>query len=327
MLKTILKLVFAGGIIVWLLRSGKLDFNLVSQSLELGYYWLAALFIIICNACLSASRWKVLLEIKTGVKLSYVRFVKMTWIGLFFNSFLPGAVTGDFIKLLYAKDLDNRLTKTYLVTSVLMDRILGLIGLLFLVGSFSLSYYSEIITKSPQISKLMNINLLLFLGAIIFLITLFLPQKTQDLFLNLSLKVPFIGSKIEMTLKQVWLIGKNKLAVLKCLGISLTCQFLNVICFYLLIYQFIGNAVPLGHAFTFIPLGFVVVAIPISPAGLGVGHVAFQTLFSYFSVEGGASYFNLYFLLMIFNNLFGVIPYLLSSKKHSLTEASQFGQS
>jgi glycosyltransferase 2 family protein len=327
MLKTLLKLVFAGGIIVWLLRSGKLDFSLISQSFQLGYYWLAALSIIMFNACFSAARWKILLEIKTGEKLPYFRFIKMTWIGLFFNSFLPGAVTGDFIKLLYAKDLDEKLTKTYLVTSVLMDRVLGLIGLLFLVGIFSISYYSEIITISPQISKLMNVNLLLFVGVIVFLITLFLPQKTQDWFLNLSLKIPFIGSKVEMTLKQVWLIGKNKIAVIKCLGISLVCQFLNVVCFYILIYQFIGNTVPLGHAFTFIPIGFVAVAIPISPAGLGVGHAAFQTLFSYFNVESGASYFNLYFLLMIFNNLFGFIPYVLSSKKHSLADASQFEKS
>jgi glycosyltransferase 2 family protein len=327
MIKTLLKLTFAFGVIIWLLRSGKLDFNLVTQSFQIGYYWLAALAIIVFNACFSASRWKILLEVKTGVKLPYLKFVKLTWIGLFFNSFLPGAVTGDFIKLLYAKDLNDKLTKTYLVTSVLMDRILGLIGLLFLVGLFSSVYYSEVVIKSPEISKLMMINLLLFVAVIVFLITLFLPQKTQDFFLNLAAKTPFIGDKIETTLNQVWLIGKNKVAVFKCLSISLILQFLNVVCFYLLIYQFIENTVPLGHAFTFIPIGFVAVAIPISPAGLGVGHVAFETLFKYFGVAGGASFFNLYFLLMIFNNLFGFIPYVLSSKKHSLAEASQFEQS
>ena len=211
-----------------------------------------------------------------------------------------------------------------MVTSVLMDRILGLIGLLFLVGIFSLIYYSEIISKSPQIGKLMIINFLLFIVVISFLITLFLPQKVQDYFLKLSLNIPVLGYKIEKTLSQVWLIGKNKIAVLKCLFISLISQFSSVLCFYILIFKFVENGVPLGHYFTFIPIGFVAVAIPISPAGLGIGHVAFETLFSYFNIPNGASYFNLFFLLMIFNNLFGFIPYVLSTKKHSLTEAKQF---
>jgi glycosyltransferase 2 family protein len=324
MIKTVLKFVFAIAIIFWLLRSGKLDFTLIQQSFQMGYSWLAALIIIIMNACLGALRWKILLEIKTESKLSYFKFIKLTWIGLFFNSFLPGAVTGDFIKLLYAKDLSPKLSKTYLVTSVLMDRILGLIGLLFLVGIFSLIYYSEIISKSPQIGKLMIINFLLFIVVISFLITLFLPQKVQDYFLKLSLNIPVLGYKIEKTLSQVWLIGKNKIAVLKCLFISLISQFSSVLCFYILIFKFVENGVPLGHYFTFIPIGFVAVAIPISPAGLGIGHVAFETLFSYFNIPNGASYFNLFFLLMIFNNLFGFIPYVLSTKKHSLTEAKQF---
>ena len=268
-----------------------------------------------------------MLEVKAQAKLPYFSTVKLTWIGLFFNSFLPGAVTGDFIKLLYAKDLNKDLSKTFLITSVLMDRVIGLIGLLCLVGLFSIVSYSEVVGISPQIGKVMMVNFLLFIGVLVFLVTLFLPKNIQEIFLNLTLKLPFIGDKIHHTLEQVWLIGTNKLTVIKCLGISMVCQFLNVVCLYLLAYQFIGDAIPLAHAFTFIPLGFMAVAVPISPAGLGVGHVAFETLFGYFNIKGGASYFNLYFLLMIFNNLLGVIPYLLSGKKHTLAEANEFEQS
>ena len=105
--------------------------GLVKKSFSAGYYWLGCLAILIVQDVVSAFRWKILLEIKTGTKLPALSMIRLTWIGLFFNSFLPGAVTGDFIKLLYAKDLDPKLTKTYLVTSVLLDRIIGLIGLLF----------------------------------------------------------------------------------------------------------------------------------------------------------------------------------------------------
>ena len=327
MIKNILKFCFAGAIIAWLLKSGKLDFTLITQSFQQGYYWLAALTIIALNALMSTYRWKILLEIKAGTKLPYLPCVKLTWIGLFFNSFLPGAVTGDFIKLLYAKDLNKELSKTFLITSVLMDRVIGLIGLLILVGIFSMISYSEVIQISPQISNLMVMNFLLFIGVVLFLVTLFLPTSIQNIFLNLSLKIPVLGDKVHHTLEQVWLIGKAKVAVIQCLFISFLCQFLNVLTLYVLAYQFIGDAVPLTHAFTFIPIGFIAVAIPIAPAGLGVGHVAFETLFGYFNIKGGASYFNLLFLLMIFVNLLGVFPYLFSGKKHTLAEASEFEKS
>jgi glycosyltransferase 2 family protein len=324
MIKTILKFLFAGAIIFWLLKSGKLDMGLVKKSFSAGYYWLGCLAILIVQDVVSAFRWKILLEIKTGTKLPALSMIRLTWIGLFFNSFLPGAVTGDFIKLLYAKDLDPKLTKTYLVTSVLLDRIIGLIGLLFLLGLFSIVYFGEITGISPQINKLLYVNSFLFLGVIFFFISLFLSKNVQELLKDLAKKIPVIGNKIENTLEQVWLIGENKKAVIICALMSMLLQFMNVCALYTVSYPFMGEGIKLAYAFTFIPIGFIAVAIPISPAGLGVGHMAFEKLFGYFNITGGANFFNLYFLCLIFVNLFGFIPYILSGKKHTLKEAEEF---
>lgn len=326
MIKTILKFLFAGGIIFWLLRSGKLDMSLVKKSFSAGYYWLACLGILVVQDIVSAFRWKILLEIKTGTKLPAFSMIRLTWIGLFFNSFLPGAVTGDFIKLLYAKDLDPKLTKTYLVTSVLLDRIIGLIGLLFLLGLFSILYFKEVTGLSPQINRLLYVNSLLFIGVIFFFVSLFLPANIQEMLRGIARKIPVLGNKIDNTLEQVWLIGQNKKAVIICAIMSMGLQFLNVCALYTVSYPFMGEGIKLAYAFTFIPIGFIAVAIPISPAGLGVGHMAFEKLFGYFSIDGGANFFNLYFLSLVFINLFGFIPYILSGKKHSLKEAEEFSQ-
>ena len=51
---------------------------------------------------------------------------------------LPGVVTGDVVKLLYVKDMHKNFSKTYLLTSVFIDRIIGLCGLLFLTGFISI---------------------------------------------------------------------------------------------------------------------------------------------------------------------------------------------
>ena len=56
-------------------------------------------------------------------------------------------------------------------------------------------------------------------------------------------------------------------------------------------------------------------SIPIAPAGLGVGHAAFHTLFGYFGIKDGASLFNIYFIFVIMTNLTGIIPYLLIDRK------------
>ena len=147
------------------------------------------------------------------------------------------------------------------------------------------------------------------------------------MFRQMARRVPVIGNKIDNTLEQVWLIGQNKKAVIICAVMSMGLQFLNVCALYTVSYPFMGEGIKLAYAFTFIPIGFIAVAIPISPAGLGVGHVAFEKLFGYFSIDGGANFFNLYFLSLVFINLFGFIPYIMSGKRHSLKEAKNLAKS
>jgi uncharacterized protein (TIRG00374 family) len=327
MLKALAKVIFAVTIVVWLLKSGKLDFSLVPRALAEGYGWLWCFIALAAQAVLASIRWGVLLRIKTKQKIPLISLLRVTWIGLFFNCFLPGAVTGDLIKLVYAKDLDKDFSKTFLITSVLMDRVLGLMALLSILGFASALYYHEIVALSPRMESLVHFNFLLFAGAIIFLALLFLPQWIQEKAMALAERVPLLGSKIKKTLDQVWSIGHNKMTVALALAISLAAQLLSFFAFWVISHPFYGESIPLPYIFTFIPLGFMAVAVPISPAGLGVGHVIFDRLFHFAGVDGGASFFNLFFLCMVALNFLGIIPYLLSGKKHGLDEAQEFDQS
>jgi len=63
--------------------------------------------------------------------------------------------------------------------------------------------------------------------------------------------------------------------------------------------------------------------LPISPAGLGVGHVAFDRLFSMIGLHDGATVFNVYLIGQLTPCLLGVIPYLALRRTGKLpTEAS-----
>jgi len=138
------------------------------------------------------------------------------------------------------------------------------------------------------------------------------------MFLRLADKIPFIGHQIEKTLGQIWAMGENKVTILKCLLMSMVFQANNVYAIYLISSPFFDNPLTLGKAFTFIPLGLIATAVPISPAGMGVGHAIFGTLFGYYGISGGASLFNLYWLCYFFVNLLGVVPYLASGKRPDL---------
>lgn len=324
MLKTALKFIFAIGIIGYLISSGKLDFSLLGRAISSDTWWWVALILMTTQAAVSSIRWKWLLETGTSKKLPYLPLIKLTWIGLFFSSVLPGAVTGDLIKLVYARDLDQSLSKTFLVMSALVDRVLGLIGLILLTGIFTLLNISELRALSPKMEAVIHFNGVLFLGALVFLASLFAPKSIQKLILKFTDKVPVIGTRISKTASEIWVMGANKKAVTKALLLSILLQFSNVFSFWLLTMPFYGKELPLDVAFSFIPIGLISVAIPVSPGGLGVGHVIFDTLFKYVGVAGGASLFNIFYFAQLFENLLGFIPYVLSGKKHSLKEAESF---
>ena len=323
MIKIIAKFSLAITLIVWLVNSGKLDFSLIQKLITNSNNWIYAIILFIIQVSLSSVRWKIILKTKSINPLPLRKLISLTWIGQFFNTFLPGAVTGDLIKLVYARDLDKDLPKTFLVMSVFIDRILGLVGLILLTGTFTLLNYQEMIALSPKMKTLLPFNAILFLGAIVFLISLFLPKKPRSIILIICNKVPMIGAKLHKTFEQVWEIGKDKKAIILAIIVSLILQYTNIWVFWLIIEPFLEVSVPIGQLFTFIPIGMISIAVPISPSGLGVGHLIFDELFKLVNISGGASLFNLYFILIVSTNLIGVFPYLFS-KKHTLSEASEF---
>ena len=324
MIKIILKFIFAAGVIAWLVNSGKLDFKLIGKLLNHKDTLFISWIFLLIPVFISTYRWKKILEIKTKCSLKFFDILRVNWIGFLFSSILPGAVTGDLIKLVYVRDLNKSLSKSFLLLSILMDRVLGLIGLLFLMGTFSILNYQEITAISPLLKKMIHFNFLIFLGVLLFLIYLFLPTKLQSKILNFSTKIPLVGGKLHRLLEQFWLIGSHKKVVLISVTISIFAQSSAIFAFWNLASPFFDKPLSFIHSITFMPLGFVAIAIPISPAGLGVGHAIFDKLFGFFGVSGGASLFNLYWITYVSNNLLGIIPYTLNKKKHSLDETDEF---
>ena len=133
----------------------------------------------------------------------------------------------------------------------------------------------------------------------------------------------FIGNIIEK-LEMIWsdlCSIKNKL--IQILLISILVQTITAITFWFIVSPFIAQEFPIQQAMTILPIGMIIISLPIAPAGLGVGHAAFHSLFGYFGIDNGASLFNIYFILVLITNLTGVIQYILSSTKKSMKEMEE----
>ena len=324
MIKFIIKTSIAATLIIYLVKSGRMDFNLLAQSLQYPNEWIICFSLMLTNVMLTTFRWRWLLHLKSKIRFGFFTILKLTWIGALFSSILPGAVTGDIIKLLYAKDLDPSFEKSYLAATVLLDRIFGLCGLLGILGISTLFNYNELVHKSPELSNLIHFNFFLFAGVLAFLATLLLPQKWQKIILDFTAKFPKFHVLAKKTIGQFWHIGKNKNVIFKALALSTFVQLLQILAFYIVSKPFFDGPLDLAHAFTFIPIGFVTIAIPITPSGLGIGHALFEKLFSMYGISSGASLFNFYFVATTLINLLGLFPYLLSGKRHTASEAKHF---
>jgi uncharacterized membrane protein YbhN (UPF0104 family) len=96
--------------------------------LQANWWWIAAgvaaygVFEI-----LAGIRWQILLRVQ-GVHLSWSRLYGLLMVGLFFSLFIPGGTGGDLIKGYYLLKEAPVGRKTSAALSVVMDRLLGLLG-------------------------------------------------------------------------------------------------------------------------------------------------------------------------------------------------------
>ena len=83
-----------------------------------------------------------------------------------------------------------------------------------------------------------------------------------------------------------------------------------------------GRDVPLSAIASIFPLGVLTLIPPVSPAGIGVGHVAFDRLFAIIGLSGGATVFNVFLVGQIAPQLLGVFPYLALRREGTLPTAA-----
>lgn len=302
---TLLKISFAAGLVSWLVltdrfRLSELTTFLQPNHLIVGFSLLGVhLFIV-------SERWRFLLTTQ-GHMLKRIQSWRLTLKGLFFNFAVPGGVGGDVMKAFYLQK-DSGVSRAIAYSSVLIDRVIGLYTfvILALIG---------ILIEMQQLPNQISIlsNLLLWVGLIflalssgfIFIAKVPIPDRFKD---DLGIK-----GKIFRFSAACSLYVKQPSTLIKSIGYTVAAQMITLYFFSWFLNDIMLEPVSWPTLFFIVPLGFMLMAIPLTPAGVGVGQAAFYFLFHTFSnktIQSGSAVITAFQLLLFVWGLVGAFYYL-----------------
>lgn len=293
------KISLASALIWWIIERGGLDWSdfrilvqpvpfLVLAGLVLAQIWVANL------------RWQVLLvgqgligsssrsargsslnpEPKTSHWSLQALTLPLSLIGLFFNYAVPGSVGGDFVKAYYlTRKVPER--KLDASVSVLVDRLIGFFVMLA-SGAVAFYWFQPQLAGDPRIE---TIGVLTAFGAVGFLGVLLVAfsARARKMLTRFGLGrilslLPF-REALSRLYHSLHSYRKRPKAVLMAMGLSAINQVLLVL-FFAYIGTLQSESISSFGVYWFcIPVGLVVMSVPIAPAGVGVGQAAFFFLF------------------------------------------------
>lgn len=304
-----LKVSLGLGLIAWLVLSGRLELATLSKVLSNPSFVVLALLVwVVGPFILGAVRWVQLLR-GAGISLEGYRGAwKLQLIGLFFNSALPGAVSGDIVKTYYAIG-QTRARAQGPVWAALMDRILGVVAM-FLLSAVAVAYFYPVLWEHLPLRPVVGIILGFSAAAVVALCALSHEGVARWLW-GAGLRMPGVRSVLPLNpsgKRGQYL--KMRASVLRGLGISILVQMVCMFFFVAISYFVDGVLPPIGKVLVVYPIGILLSSVPLLPGGAGVGHVAFEELYAVAGMDNGANVFNIYMVTFLALNLSGVVPYL-----------------
>ncbi|MDO4461109.1 MAG: lysylphosphatidylglycerol synthase transmembrane domain-containing protein [Bacteroidia bacterium] len=130
-LLTILKIGVSGAAIYWVLSNVDI-YEIFTYVMSADYVYLCmALMAYIISQVISAERINVLYR-TIPLKMPFVEVVRLYWLGMFYNFFLPGGVGGDGYKVYYLKKHYECGVKR-VVSLLLSDRVSGLVAIVIYI--------------------------------------------------------------------------------------------------------------------------------------------------------------------------------------------------
>jgi len=321
----LLKAVVTSALVVWLVRSGGLNFA------ALKLLWTNPL--VACSGLLnfvlgfmfcSAWRWRLLLA-ALGVRLSLRHALGLQSIAGFFNFFVPGNVSGDLIKNHAVADKDAG----RLVAVTLVERVSGLIGLVWAAVP-SLIYSGKTLVEhrggGQLIAGVMTLFILSLVGPLIGYAVLRRlgnwesRSTSQDVWARRVLH--FLQAHVKSGTSTLLTLAARPKVLLSAILVSLLMHSMAMVNFWIVARHLDNAEATFAQVAALYPIGILSVMVPVSISGLGVGHVLFNELFRMLGLVRGADVFNVHMFSSLFLSLSGAVVYLLRKGRAQTAQKS-----
>lgn len=287
--------VVVGGIIwaiLWLSKGQRWD-NLTKAFLQINI-WVFALALGLSTAgqILVAFRWWLLLR-SQSISIPFLSAVRLLFLGLFYNNFMPSSVGGDLLRAWYVTKHTNKRFEAALC--VFVDRIVGLSSTLVIAAFFYLLFLrGETLPISAKKSAgFLNtvtehkIILIWLLGFIALIFSgLLLHGKGREMLKKICLNVINGVLRIaEKLIKAIILYCKRPLTLLTVFGLTVFLQLMAITGFWF-VGRDLGIMVSIKYYYVFFTLTWALGAVPVSIGGAVVIEGILVFLFSTFAGAG-----------------------------------------
>ena len=260
--------------------------------------------------CLQTERWRLLMAVQ-GIHMAWWRALRVFLIGAFFNLFLLGATGGDVIKIFYAMR-ETASKKSAALLSVLVDRMIGLVALVF-VAAILCSLRFHLLLDNSQTQALLGTFVIITGGALGLIATGIIVDRFH-LAHKLPRWLPLHAKIIELsTAFSIYARDPKVLALT--IGLSVPAHLMTFLAFFFSAQAFgmFPGLNGLVDIFSVLPIIMTIAALPISLSGLGVREKLFENVFGqlFHTPDGIAPMISILgFVMIVFWGVVGGFVYL-----------------
>lgn len=288
------------GLLFWLMRD---EFKKIWGTLCASdpLFVVGAILLFALNVGFLSYRLKIIFE-GENLYLSFWDSVQLTYIGYFFNNFMPTAVGGDVVKAHYASQANRKRMQSY--ASVLMDRFIGLYSFLIIAAvALAVNWRGF---QIPMLREVVFVFLLLGVVGFVIIANRRIANLMERFFRKI--KMLRLGEKLE-NLYGIVHDYRNRLDVIgKSMLVSVIGQSIYFIVIFLL-FTALGQEIGIGNIFLIMPVVTFISMVP-SLGGLGVREGAMVAFFAPLAGKDNAFAASLLLLFLLFMiSLMGGIIY------------------
>ncbi len=271
-------------LVVYLWRSGAINWTAMAGLLTHWGIGLVAILLLFVDAALLGWRLRVLLDPR-GFHLPMMSAFRLTMIGIFFNSCLPGATGGDLVKIYYAAE-GNPGRRIEVGTIIILDRLTGMFALMLLPLMLA-PLFPGLLARSPALRAVMWLAGGIATGTIVVAGACFSELVRKSAPVDWAIRKLPLGKYLGIMYDTVHAYREHPSPLFAAVGISLLA---HVAASSVAMLSSLATH-PDEFAWKMcvvIPIGFAINVLPVTPGGLGVGEAAFDKLFALAGLTGGA---------------------------------------